>query len=75
MEGPSLTSMKPEVDPKLLADPVFRELMAEGLAMQDRFAAEPVYARTGKGHLKSAGVAELQRLRKQAASRPRSKSK
>lgn len=37
--------------------------MAEGLAMQDRFAAEPVYARTGKGHLKSAGVDELKKIK------------
>ena len=58
-----LAAMKPEIDPKLLDDPLFRELMAEGLAMQDRFSAEPVYAKTGKGHLKSAGVAELQKLK------------
>lgn len=55
--------MKPATDPKLLNDPLFRELMAEGLAMQDRFAAEPVYAKTGKGFLKSAGVSELQKLK------------
>jgi hypothetical protein len=55
--------MTPEIDPKLLEDPLFQELMAEGLAMQERFAAEPVYARTGKGFLKSEGVAELQRLK------------
>jgi len=54
------------VDPKLLTNPLFQELMAEGLAMQDRFAAEPVYAKTGKGHLKSAGVDELKKI-KQAA--------
>lgn len=35
--------------------------------MQDRFAAEPVYAKTGKGHLKSAGVEELKQI-KQAMS-------
>jgi hypothetical protein len=52
--------MKPAIDPKLMNDPLFRELMAEGLAMQDRFSAEPVYARTGKGYLKSTGVEELQ---------------
>ncbi len=52
------------IDPKLLNDPLFRELMAEGLAMQNRFAAEPVYAKTGKGFLKSAGVSELQKLKK-----------
>jgi hypothetical protein len=57
--------MKPEVDPKLLENPLFKELMAEGLAIQDRFAAEPIYAKTGKGFLKSAGVAELQKLKTQ----------
>ena len=58
--------MKPDIDPKLLADPLFRELMEEGLAMQDRFSAEPVYARTGKGHLKSVGVADLQKAKAQS---------
>ena len=55
--------MEPKIDPKLLADPLFQELMAEGLAMQERFAAEPIYARTGKGFLKSAGVAELKKIK------------
>jgi len=45
-------------------DPLFLEVMAEALAIQDRFAAEPIYAKTGKGYLKSAGVAELQALKK-----------
>jgi hypothetical protein len=45
-------------------DPLFLEVMAEALAIQDRFAAEPVYAKTGKGYLKSAGVEELQTLKK-----------
>ena len=52
-------TMNQAIDPKLLNDPLFRELMAEGLAMQERFAAEPIYAKTGKGFLKSAGVDEL----------------
>ena len=43
------------IDPKLLNSPLFQELMAEGVAMQDRFAAEPVYAKTGKGYLKCGG--------------------
>ena len=55
--------MDPKIDPKLLNDPLFRELMEEGLAMQDRFSAEPVYARTGKGFLKSKGVEELQKIK------------
>lgn len=49
----------PGVDPKLLRDPMFQRLMAEGLAIQDRFSAEPVYARTGKGYLKPTGVEEI----------------
>jgi hypothetical protein len=55
--------MNPAIDPKLLRDPVFKRVMADALAIQDRFAAEPVFAKTGKGFLKSAGVAELQRLK------------
>ncbi len=51
------------IDPKLLNSPLFQELMAEGLAMQERFAAEPVYAKTGKGYLKSMGVEELKRIK------------
>lgn len=51
------------IDPKLLKSPLFQELMAEGLAMQDRFAAEPVYAKTGKGYLKSVGVEELKKIK------------
>jgi len=57
---------KPAIDPKLPNIPLFQELMAEELAIQERFAAEPVHAKTGKGFLKSAGVDELRRI-KQAA--------
>jgi len=39
--------------------------MAEALAIQDRFSAEPVYAKTGKGYLKSVGVSEILELKKQ----------
>ncbi len=51
--------MSPSVDPKLLLDPVFQRVLKEGLAIQDRFSAEPVYARTGKGCLKPSGVGEI----------------
>jgi len=37
--------------------------MKDALRIQDRFAAEPVLARTGKGYLKSEGVATLQRIK------------
>jgi hypothetical protein len=55
--------MSAMIDPNLLNNPLFRELMAEGLAIQDRFVAEPIYAKTGKGFLKSAGVEELQQIK------------
>ncbi len=45
------------------ANPLFLEVMAEALAIQDRFSAEPVYAKTGKGSLKSAGVEELKQIK------------
>jgi hypothetical protein len=61
----------PGVDPKLLRDPMFQQLMAEGLAIQDRFSAEPVYARTGKGFLKQTGVEEIRAAKEKiTAERP-----
>jgi hypothetical protein len=50
-------------------DPLFIEVMTEALAIQDRFSAEPVYARTGKGYLKSVGVSEIQKAKEQAKAR------
>ena len=44
----------------------------QGLRMQHRFLAEPVLARTGKGYMKSDGVATLQRIK---ASLKKSKSR
>jgi hypothetical protein len=65
--------MKPDLAEKYANDPLFLEVMAEALSIQDRFAAEPVYAKTGKGYLKSAGVEELKRIKeasKQSAKKP-----
>ena len=58
--------MAKKIDPQYSFhnDPLFLEVMAEALAIQDRFVAEPIYAKTGKGYLKSAGVGELQALKK-----------
>ena len=53
----------PTIDPKLLENPVFQRVMADALAIQHRFAAEPVYARTGKGYLKSEGVEEIRKVK------------
>jgi hypothetical protein len=48
-----------------------KEAIKQGLRMQHRFLAEPVLARTGKGYMKSEGVATLQRIK---ASMKKSKS-
>ena len=48
----------------MLKNPVFQRVLRDGLAIQDQFIAEPVYAKTGKGYLKSSGVAELQKIKK-----------
>ena len=55
--------MNPAIDPKLLNDPAFQRVLADALSIQDRFAAEPVYAKTGKGFLKSTGVEELKKIK------------
>ena len=41
--------------------------VAEGLAIQHKFRPEPLYKLTGKGYMKSDGVAELVRLKEEAA--------
>ena len=45
--------------------------MREALRIQDRFVAEPLFAKTGHGHLKSEGVSALAmikaNIRRQAA--------
>ena len=37
--------------------------MREALRIQDRFVAEPLFARTGRGHLKSEGVSTFNKLK------------
>jgi hypothetical protein len=44
----------------------FQRVLADALSIQDRFQAEPVYSRTGRGFLKSAGVGELQEIKKKS---------
>jgi len=48
-----------EAKAKYADNPLFLQVLEEGLAIQDRFSAVPVYARTGKGFLKSVGVSEI----------------
>jgi hypothetical protein len=45
-------------------DPLAQAILKEGLLIQDRFSAEPIYAKTGKGYLKSVGVEELASIKK-----------
>ena len=56
--------MKPVINPEMLENPVFQRVLREGLSIQYQFSAEPVYAKTGKGYLKSRCVAELQEIKK-----------
>ena len=37
--------------------------MREALRIQDRFVAEPVFAKTGRGYLKSEGVATSNKIK------------
>jgi hypothetical protein len=46
------------------SNPLAQAILREGLAIQDRFAAEPIYAKTGKGYLKSVGVSEIEEAKK-----------
>jgi hypothetical protein len=39
--------------------------VAEGLAIQHKFRPEPLYKHTGKGYMKSDGVAELLKIKEQ----------
>ena len=44
--------------------------MREALRIQDRFVAEPLFAKTGQGYLKSEGVGKLQRIKSNLRRRP-----
>jgi hypothetical protein len=59
--------VKTAIDPELLKNPIFQRVLREGLAIQDQFSAEPVYARTGKGYLKPSGVEEVQKAKQKTA--------
>jgi len=48
---------------ELPQDEAFQRALKEILDIQDRFKAEPVFAKTGKGYMKSAGVTELQKIK------------
>jgi hypothetical protein len=52
-----------------------RAAMRDALRIQDRFVPEPLFAKTGRGYLKSEGVSTLQKikssLRRKAAAKGR----
>jgi hypothetical protein len=41
----------------------FQAAMRDALRIQDRFVAEPLFAKTGRGYLKSEGLATLQKIK------------
>ncbi|MCX6851730.1 MAG: hypothetical protein NTY98_22745 [Verrucomicrobia bacterium] len=43
--------------------PLAQAILKDALAIQGRFAAEPVYAKTGKGFLRSAGVEKIKQAK------------
>ncbi|MFO1483739.1 MAG: hypothetical protein U1F71_10315 [Verrucomicrobiaceae bacterium] len=57
--------MKLVIPEQFANDPLFLSVMKDALAIQDRFAAEPVYSKTGKGFLQSAGVEEIKQAKDQ----------
>jgi hypothetical protein len=40
-----------------------RAAMKEALRIQERFVAEPVFGKTGRGYLKSEGVSTMQKIK------------
>lgn len=50
-----------------------REAMKDALRIQGRFVPEPVFAKTGRGYLKSEGVTTLHKIK--AGVRPRSSAR
>lgn len=55
---------KPKAGNLFENDPLAQAILREGLLIQDRFSAAPVYAKTGKGYLKSVGVSEIAEIKK-----------
>jgi hypothetical protein len=52
-------------------NPLAQAILREGLEIQDRFSAEPIYAKTGKGFLRSGGVGELVELKRSQEREPK----
>jgi hypothetical protein len=52
-----------------------RAAMKDALRIQDRFVPEPVFAKTGRGYLKSEGVATLHKIKSSVRQRASAKAK
>jgi hypothetical protein len=65
---------KAGLDPARINDPVFMSVLQDALEIQDRFSAEPVYAKTGKGFLRSVGVEEVAKAKKLNPAKPQTDS-
>lgn len=44
--------------------------MRDALRIQDRFVSEPLFAKTGRGHLKSEGLSTLNRIKANLCRKP-----
>jgi hypothetical protein len=53
----------------------FRAAMRDALRIQDRFVPEPLFAKTGRGHLKSEGVSTLQKIKSNLRRKSSAKAK
>jgi hypothetical protein len=49
--------------------------MREALRIQDRFVAEPLFAKTGRGYLKGEGVSTLNKIKANLRRKAAAKSK
>ena len=52
-----------------------RAAMRDALRIQDRFVPEPLFAKTGRGHLKSEGVSTLQKIKSSLAHKSAAKGR
>ena len=52
-----------------------RAAMRDALRIQDRFVPEPLFAKTGRGYLKSEGVATLQKIKSSLRRKAATKAK
>ena len=52
-----------------------RAAMREALRIQDRFVAEPLFAKTGRGYLKGEGVSTLSKIKANLRRKSAAKSK